>query len=116
MSDRKKHTRAAPISYRPPKGLQDEFRRRAEKSGLSLSAFITASVFGNDAPRASRKPSVEKRDLAKLLSSCAAIHDELSRFDLGGKDDGEIVARLDAAHRELSELRAACFKALGRTP
>lgn len=116
MSDDKKHKREAPISYRPPQALREEFRRRADQSGLSLSGFITASVFGNDAPRGSRKPPVEKRDLVRLLAQCAAIHDELSRFDLVGKDDSEIRAAVDAAHGELSELRAACFKALGRTP
>lgn len=116
MSDETKNKREAPISYRPPQELRDEFHRRADQSGLSLSGFITAAVFGQGAVRSRRKPPVEKRDLVLLLAKCAAIHDQLSRFDAAGMDSAEIHAVLGDAHRELAELRAACFKALGRTP
>lgn len=116
MSDEKKVKREAPISYRPPQELRDEFYARAENSGLSLSGFITASVFGENAPRSRKKPPIEKRDLVHLLAKCAAIHDQLSRFDVKGKENPEIAATLEETRRDLGELRAACFKALGRTP
>lgn len=116
MSDETKDKREAPISYRPPQELREEFHARAKNSGLSVSAFITASVFGQAAPRSRKRPPVEKRDLVQLLAKCAAIHDQLSRFDPKGKDNPEIAAALLEARRDLAELRTACFKALGRTP
>ena len=57
MSKKTGKKREAPISYRPPAALREEFHSRVEKSGLSASAFITKSVFGNDAPRQSRRPA-----------------------------------------------------------
>lgn len=113
MPDEKDRKREAPISYRPPKKLREEFYRRAEQSGLSLSAFITKSVFEQDPPRRSRRPAVEAELLARLLAEAAKIRDALS--DVSSEDDNtaEIV---EAAYQELAEIRAACFKALGRLP
>lgn len=116
MSDKTKNRREAPVSYRPPQALRDEFYRRAEQSGLSLSGFITGAVFGQDAGRSQRKPSVERRDLVRLLSQCAAIRDQLSRIEDISGNSTETEALLADAHRQLGEMRAACFKALGRTP
>lgn len=116
MSDETKNKREASISYRPPQELRDEFHRRVQLSGLSLSCFITSAVFGQEAVRSRRKPPIERRDLVLLLAKCAAIHDQLSRFDTEVADSADIQTILGEARLELAELRAACFKALGRTP
>lgn len=116
MSDKTKQRREAPISYRPPQAMRDEFYARADKSGLSVSGFITASIFGQDAGRSQRKPSVERRDLVQLLAQCAAIRDQLSRLENAASENAEAQALFADAYRQLGEMRAACFKALGRTP
>jgi hypothetical protein len=104
--------REPPISYRPPEALREEFRARVEKSGLSVSAFITASVFGNVPPRQSRRPSIEQRDVARLLAETALLNERLKCLGEAGAD----AALLYEAVRDLHEIRAACLKALGRTP
>ncbi len=114
MPDRKNTKREAPISYRPPKGLRDEFRARVEKSGLSTSAFITKAVFATDPPRQSRRPAMEAELLARLLAQAAKIRDELHEISLAGSDDNAPV--IEAAFDELTEIRAALLKASGRQP
>ena len=114
MPDRKNRKREAPISYRPPKGLRQEFHARVEKSGLSTSAFITKSVFATDPPRQSRRPSMEAELLARLLGQAAKIRDELHEISLTGSDDNAPV--IEAAFDELTEIRAALLKASGRKP
>ena len=114
MPDRKKTKREAPISYRPPKGLRDEFHARVEKSGLSTSAFITKAVFATDPPRQSRRPSMEAELLAQLLAQAAKIRDELHQISLAGTDDNTPV--IEAAFDELTEIRAALIKSSGRAP
>ena len=79
MSKKTGKKREAPISYRPPAALREEFHSRVEKSGLSASAFLTKSVFSNDAPRQSRRPATEEKLLAQLLAQAAQIREELKR-------------------------------------
>ena len=114
MPDRTNRKREAPISYRPPKGLRQEFHARVEKSGLSTSAFITKAVFATDPPRQSRRPPMEAELLARLLAQAAKIRDELHQISLAGSDDNAPV--IEAAFDELTEIRAALLKASGRKP
>jgi hypothetical protein len=109
--------REAPISYRPPKELRPEFDERVRASGLSTSAFITQSVFGRDPPRRSRRPSIEHQDVAQILATLAQVRDELHviavRLGEGGDADWTVI---EEAVLPLVEIRALCFKALGRKP
>lgn len=107
-----KTKREAPISYRPPEALREEFRARVEKSGLSVNAFLTASVFGDAPPRRSRRPSVEQRDVARLLAETALLNERFKCLGEAGAD----AALLYEAVRDLHEIRAACLLALGRSP
>ena len=116
MSDVGEQTtkRDAPVSWRPPKHLRADFFDRVRRSGLSAGAFITKSVFGTDPPRQSRRPPVEKAELAKLLAACAAIRDDLRRHEREG-DDASRGALRDAADA-LQDIRASIFKLLGKKP
>ena len=110
--------RKAPISYRPPEELREEFERRVNASGLSTSAFITKSVFGADPPRQSRRPSIEHQAVAQILGELARVRDQLHAIAIAiaiasGPGSGVL---LEEAVRSLTEIRAVCFKALGRKP
>lgn len=109
--------REAPISYRPPKDLRAEFEQRVLASGLSTSAFITQCVFGLDPPRRSRRPSIEHEAVAKILSRLAQIRDQLHAINAhsGGGSDADRTL-IEEAVRPLTEIRALCFRALGRKP
>lgn len=111
MTEKKK--RDAPISYRPPEALREEFRTRVEKSGLSVSAFITQAIFESDAPRQVRRAPIEQQQVARLLSEAARLHDCLREL---GHTDGTDPALLEEAVRDLHEIRTALLSALGRRP
>lgn len=106
-----KTTREAPISYRPPHELREQFRARVEESGLSVNAFITAAVFGEDVPKPARRASASRADVARLLVETALLNERLK----GLAGDADPALLIDAI-RDLREIRAACLKALGRSP
>ena len=112
MSDRKDKKREAPISYRPPKDLRDEFHSRVQKSGLSTTAFITKAVFNEAPSRQSRRPSIEEKLLARLLNEAVKIRQELGEF---GEDQNNTPLIEDAV-QALTEIRAALLKGMGRNP
>jgi len=106
--------RVAPISYRPPQSLREEFSARVEKSGLSICGFITHSIFNTPPPRQSRRPPIEQKLLAKLLNEAAKIHGDLQRVD--SIDHEDILVQIEAATEELTIIRTALLKAMGRNP
>ena len=114
MPNGRKKKRAAPISYRPPKGLREEFAERVQKSGLSTSAFITKSIFDVAPSRQSRRPPLEQKLLAKLLSEAARIHGDLQQLSSGESED--IQAQIETATDELTVIRTVLLKAMGRNP
>ncbi len=116
MPDKDDKKREAPISYRPPKGLRKEFHERVEKSGLSTSAFINKAVFNIEPPRQSRRPPVEKQLLASLLGEAAHIRDALHEIALAGRDEPANALLIEAAIDDLTEIRSALLKMLGRQP
>lgn len=105
--------REAPISYRLPEDLREEFRTRVQTSGLSVNAFITQAIFAGAAPRQARRPSIEKQDLARLLAEAAQLRAQLETLPLEG-------ARQVQLHEEavatLRDIRALLMQAMGRAP
>lgn len=106
-----KTKREAPISYRPPCELREQFRARVEESGLSVNSFITAALFGENAPKPARRTSVARADVARLLAETALLNERLKAL----ASDADPALLADAL-RDLREIRAACLRALGRTP
>src|SRR5215469_9751470 len=116
MTDETKQKRPAPISYRPPADLVEEFRRRVETSGLSVNAYITTALFNLPVPRGARRPAVEKAMLGKLLGRSGAIRDALDHATRIAGDDVRLLAAIEAAHDELTVIRAAVLKMMEREP
>lgn len=111
--DRKK--REAPISYRPPAELREEFHARVEKSGLSVCAFITKSVFDREPPRQSRRPAAAQKELARLMAETARISSQLRALEQAGPD-GDYEHVLDDISRSLADIRTLLLQAMGRSP
>jgi len=112
MPDKTRKKREAPISYRPPAGLREEFYARVQKSGLSASGFITQSCLGDDAPRQSRRPPLEAQLLAKLLAEATAIREQVHDASLSGGDP----LVLEQAVEALREIRNVLLTSAGRKP
>ena len=107
MPEKTADRRAAPISYRPPKALREEFYRRFEDSGLSMNEFITKGVLGNRSSRAQN----ERLLLARLLQQAAEIADRLHEMQSGESDPA-----LKSALADLAHIRAALLALMGRKP
>lgn len=107
MPDKTAHRRDAPISYRPPKALREEFYRRLEDSGLSMNAFITKGVLSSKSPRAQN----ERLLLARLLQDAGRIADRLHEIR-----SGEDAPALKSALDDLAHIRAALLLLMGRRP
>ena len=116
MTEKTDKKRDAPISYRPPADLADEFRRRVETSGLPVNAYITRAIFNAAIPRATRHPPAEKKMLAHLLGRSAAIQDALDKATRVAGEDARTAEAVEAACDELKIISAALMKMLGRVP
>lgn len=113
MARKDRPKREAPISYRPPERLREEFYTRVLNSGLPVSAFITAAVFGKEAPRARRLPPLEQQMLTQVLSQSARIKDDLRSVPPGSPAQ---TALLKECLGELTEIRTCLMNILGREP
>lgn len=110
MPKKRAHNRRpAPISYRPPKGLAAEFDARVAASGLSPNAFITQAIFGRNRHRPG-----ELQALAALLACTAEVNARLSAIELA--DAGGNALSIEAAQRDLADIRAALIALMGRAP
>jgi hypothetical protein len=116
MTEKTDKKREAPISYRPPALLRDEFLRRVDASGLSANSYITKALFGAAAPRATRTPRVEKEMLATLLARSAAIRDALDEAVRVAGDDASLSEAVNDACEELAIIRVALMKMMERAP
>lgn len=108
MTDERRD-RPAPISYRIPKGREAKFAALVAEHGGSTNAFLTDRIFGQ------RRQSPEgRKQVAQLLASAARISDQLHEISLAGASDSAL--SIEAAHRELTEIRAALLVLMGRKP
>ena len=108
MSEKTKNTkRTAPISYRPPKEREAEFRERVAASGRTVNAFVTDCIFSGG-----RNRPAELKTLARLLGKAAQISDQF--HEIAPTESGDNPLPIEAAHRELTEIRAALLILMGR--
>ena len=73
------------------------------------------TVFGAEPPRQSRRPTIDHQAVAKILAAASGIRDELHAIATVTGQGASAVA-FEEALRALTEIRAACFQALGRKP
>ncbi|MGU9851122.1 hypothetical protein ACU680_10025 [Pseudomonas koreensis] len=112
---RRTKKRTAPISYRPPERLREEFQLRVTNSGQSINAFITEAVFGKAMPRARPISPLETKLAAMLLSQASRINDRLAQT-CGENSDGHLEQLLQECRDEFSEIRSYLMLVLGRDP
>lgn len=88
---------------------------QANRAGVSVASLIRYAVLGVPPLRASRQPAIKQEIAAQLLGNIGQLASAL-RGCADASDPGKIDARIEAAHRDLCEIRAALFQALGREP
>lgn len=91
------------------------FRQQADRAGVSEGELLRCAAFDMQPLRASRRPTVDHEAAAQLLGrlgQCAAALRQAAKID----DPETSSAVIDAAHRDIAEMRVALFQALGREP
>lgn len=107
-----KKRRSPPYSYRPPVDLREEFERRVEASGLSLSAFITKHCLGEVLPSQHRNQPENKKDLARLLREATQIKESLDELKAVHPDPEALTDTIEQAKSELVIIRSLIMQAL----
>lgn len=116
-------SRPRPANRKRPVILQARFsaeeaaavRAEADRAGTTVGALIRSAVLSSEPPRAARRPTVNHKAVAQMLGELGRVADAF-RAAAGAADPDRTHALIDAASRDLSELRTVCFEALGREP
>ncbi len=88
----------------------------ATKAGLSVGAFLRAAGLGSAGPRAKRRPTVERADLARALGLIGLYGSNLNQLARAANTNGETPkeAALVEIARHVGDMRTALRRALGR--
>lgn len=91
-----------------------EIENRAERAGLSMGGYCKSIIFDAPPPRRSRRPVIEKVELARLLGALGKVGGNLNQLAYTLNSEGNIsVPELKEALLDLAEMRAAVMVALG---
>lgn len=90
-------------------------KQRAERAGTTVGSLIRSALLDGHPVRATKRPTVNHKAVARLLGELGQLA-EAFRQAARAADQKQTHALIDAATRDLSELRAVCFEALGRDP
>lgn len=87
----------------------------AAQAGLSVGAYLRVVGLGTAGPRAVRRPSVERAELARLLGEIGKLGSNVNQL-AHAVNRGDIPdwADLASAVSAVDDMRAAVMKALGR--
>lgn len=86
---------------------------RAERAGCSRAALVRRGLFETPLPRAIPRPTVEHREVARLLAEIGKIGSNINQLAKHANAGRYQANSIELALRELLALRAACMKALG---
>lgn len=89
---------------------------RAERAGLSMGGYCKVVIFNTDPPRRSRRPSLDKAELSRLLGQAGMIGNNLNQVARQLNMYSAInIIDVQNALLDVADLRAAIMKALGYT-
>jgi hypothetical protein len=112
-SDKRQRTKRHTDRY-----TTDEFNRiaaKADRAGLSFSAFVRASLLGDAGPRARRRPVIEKELLIRALGLHGRYGNNMNQIARTGNAGNPVdLPALRQAIKEWGEIRDALYRALGK--
>lgn len=88
----------------------------ADRAGVSISSLIRSSVLNEPLSRAARRPTINHKTAARLLGELSSVAEAFRQATDACSEGEEYHALLDAACRDLSEMRLLWFQAMGREP
>ena len=87
----------------------------AERAGMTVSAFLLHRALATPAPRAARRPSVDRVELARVLAALGRYGSNLNQLaHLANSGEIPPLDELTAACAVAMEMRDALMRALGR--
>ena len=87
----------------------------AERAGLSLGGFARRVLLDAPPPRQSRRPPVERAELARLLAQIGRVGGNVNQIARALNAGGVVeTGEIDQAARAVVEIRDAVMVALGR--
>ena len=114
MTEHSSNKRPAPFSVRLSVDERAELVRRAEAAELSLGAYWKSAVFNLPPPRKSRRPSVDRMELAKLLGQLGRVGNNINQLARTLNAEGSVeIPELTNALKDLADMRAAVMHVLG---
>ena len=114
LTEHSSNKRPAPFSVRLSVDERRELVRRAEAAGLSIGGYWKSAVFNLPPPRKSRRPSVDRIELAKLLGQLGRVGNNINQLTRTLNAEGSVeIPELVTALKELTDMRAAIMNAIG---
>lgn len=108
---KRSHKRAAALTDEEAKA----FDALVDRAGATASDLIRSAVFGLPLSRATRRPTINHELAARLLAELQDVA-VAYRQAADAAEPGKYGALLDAANRDLSEMRLVLLQAMGREP
>jgi hypothetical protein len=93
----------------------EAIRQLADRAGVPVASFIRSATLNRPLPAAARRPTVSQEVAARLLGELGRVAESLRAVAAAGQLD-LADPRLSAALRDLADMRAVCFQAMGRQP
>lgn len=93
----------------------ETIRQMADRAGMTVASFLRAAALNRSPGRATRRPTVNHETAARLLGNLGRIAEALrTAAEAGQLHPAE--PTVAAALRDIAEMRAVCFEAMGREP
>lgn len=106
--------RTPPFSIRLSKDERAEIERRATAAGLTIGGYCKSIIFNSPPSRRSRRPPVDKIELARLLGEIGRLGNNLNQIARKLNAESLIeIPELESALKDLAILRASVVMALG---
>ncbi len=115
-SEKRQRTKDVRIRLTPAE--YEALTEAATRAALSLGSYARRVLLDAAPPRQSRRPPVERAELARLLGHIGRIGSNLNQIARHANSEGRFVEE-EGLHRLCDELRAirdAALAALGRAP
>ena len=117
MTGSDKRQRGRMLSIRLTEAEAAKLLTAANRAGLSFGGYARQALLDAPPPRASRRPPIERAELAQLLAHVGKLGSNINQLTKYG-NMGRLVddPALAAAAADIAALRAAIMAALGRDP
>lgn len=114
-SDKRQRTKRHTDRY-----TTDEFNRiaaKADRAGLSFSAFVRACLLGDAGPRAQRRRPADHKTLLQVLGQLGKVGSNVNQIAHASHiGDQASAAELKEIRRAIEDIRKRLYEALGKSP